>query len=475
MLAVILAGGSGTRFWPLSREQNPKQLLKITGARTLIQGTLERLLPLIPADKCYVVTNEQHAFQTCRQLSEYGFSPANLIAEPAGRNTAPAIALAARFFEDQPDEIMAVFPADHVIRTQQSFHDAITLAESIASQGRLTAIGVKPGRPETGYGYIQQGASLNKDHSAFKIEKFIEKPDIQKAREFFKKEGYLWNCGIFLWKISVALEELRQFAPEIYKATADVKSCLQENKGKYPYKILNQKGRKIYDGLPSISIDYAVMEKSQNAAVIPTSMEWSDVGSWSALEDIGEKDERKNVFSKNVISIDCSGSIVQGEDRLIAAIGLDDLIVVDSKDALLVCRKDRAQDVKKVVEEINKNNRQETKIHATVQKPWGSYTVLEKGERHLLKRIEVFPGEKLSLQAHQHRGEHWVVVAGLAEIQTEDKIILLEENESTFIPKGAKHRLGNPGDTTLILIETQLGERLAEDDIVRYEDKYGRT
>lgn len=475
MLAVILAGGSGTRFWPLSREQNPKQLLKITGAKTLIQGTLERLLPLIPADKCYVVTNEQHAFQTCRQLSEYGFSPANLIAEPAVRNTAPAIALAARFFEDQPDEIMAVFPADHVIRTQQSFHDAITLAESIASQGRLTTIGIKPGRPETGYGYIQQGASLNKDNSAFKIEKFIEKPDIQKAREFFKKEGYLWNCGIFLWKVSVALEELRQFAPEIYKATADVKSCLQENKGKYPYKILNQKGREIYDGLPSISIDYAVMEKSQNAAVIPTSMEWSDVGSWSALEDIGEKDERKNVFSKNVISIDCSGSIVQGEDRLIAAIGLNDLIVVDSKDALLVCRKDRAQDVKKVVEEINKDNREETKIHTTVQKPWGSYTVLEKGERHLLKRIEVFPGEKLSLQSHQHRGEHWVVVSGRAEIQTGDKTLTLEENESTFIPKGIKHRLGNPGDTTLTLIETQLGDRLAEDDIVRYEDKYGRT
>lgn len=475
MLAVILAGGSGTRFWPLSREQNPKQLLKITGAKTLIQGTLERLLPLIPADKCYVVTNEQHAFQTCRQLSEYGFSPANLIAEPAVRNTAPAIALAARFFEDQPDEIMAVFPADHVIRTQQSFHDAITLAESIASQGRLTTIGIKPGRPETGYGYIQQGASLNKDNSAFKIEKFIEKPDIQKAREFFKKEGYLWNCGIFLWKVSVALEELRQFAPEIYRATADVKSCLQENKGKYPYKILNQKGREIYDGLPSISIDYAVMEKSQNAAVIPTSMEWSDVGSWSALEDIGEKDERKNVFSKNVISIDCSGSIVQGEDRLIAAIGLNDLIVVDSKDALLVCRKDRAQDVKKVVEEINKDNREETKIHTTVQKPWGSYTVLEKGERHLLKRIEVFPGEKLSLQSHQHRGEHWVVVSGRAEIQTGDKTLTLEENESTFIPKGIKHRLGNPGDTTLTLIETQLGDRLAEDDIVRYEDKYGRT
>ncbi|MCH8208975.1 MAG: mannose-1-phosphate guanylyltransferase/mannose-6-phosphate isomerase [Nitrospinae bacterium] len=475
MLAVILAGGSGTRFWPLSREQNPKQLLKITGAKTLIQGTLERLLPLIPADKCYVVTNEQHAFQTCRQLSEYGFSPANLIAEPAIRNTAPAIALAARFFEDQPDEIMAVFPADHVIRTQQSFQDAITLAESIASQGRLTTIGIKPGRPETGYGYIQQGAALNKDNSAFKIEKFIEKPDIQKAREFFKKERYLWNCGIFLWKVSVALEELRQFAPEIYKATADLKSCLQENKGKYPYKILNQKGREIYDGLPSISIDYAVMEKSQNAAVIPTSMEWSDVGSWSALEDIGEKDERKNVFSKNVISIDCSGSIVQGEDRLIAAIGLNDLIVVDSKDALLVCRKDRAQDVKKVVEEINKDNREETKIHTTVQKPWGSYTVLEKGERHLLKRIEVFPGEKLSLQSHQHRGEHWVVVSGRAEIQTGDKTITLEENESTFIPKGTKHRLGNPGDTTLTLIETQLGDRLAEDDIVRYEDKYGRT
>lgn len=475
MYAVILAGGSGTRFWPLSREKHPKQLLKITGSKTLIQGTLDRLLPIVPVEKCFVVTNEQHAFQTCRQLSEYGFSPANLIAEPVGRNTAPAIALAARLFEDSPEEIMAVFPADHVIQTPQLFQQALKVAEDMASQGRLATLGIKPGRPETGYGYIQQGEALNKENSAFLVEKFIEKPDVQRAQEFFKQEGYFWNCGIFMWKVSVVLEELRQFAPDIYEGAGAAKSCLEETRGKYPYRALNPKGGEIYDGLPSISIDYAVMEKSRKAAVVPTSMEWSDVGSWSALEEIGDKDENKNVFTKNVVSIDCSGSIVQGENRLIAAVGLEDIIVVDTQDALLICKKDRAQDVKKIVEEINKDNRAEAKIHATVQKPWGSYTVLEKGKRHLLKRIEVFPGEKLSLQSHQHRCEHWVVVSGRAEIQTGEEILTLEENESTFIPKGAKHRLGNLGDTNLTLIETQLGENLNEDDILRYEDNYGRA
>lgn len=475
MLAVIIAGGSGARFWPMSREAHPKQFLKIADTKTLIQRTVERVLPLIPIEKCFVATSELHALQTCQQLSEYGFNPANLIIEPEGRNTAPAIGLAAAVLEEKGGEVMAVFSADHLTKDPEAFLQALQLAETAANQGYLATLGVKPSRPETGYGYIRQGEWLNQDKTFCKVEEFIEKPDLATAQEFLKAGGYLWNSGIFLWKVSVILEELKRYAPEIYSGIIAARSCLSVNNGKYDWRVMNQKGRDIFRGLPSISIDYAVMEKSRNVAVIPANMEWTDVGSWSGMDHIAEKDGSGNIFSGDVFSHDCSGSIIQAESRLIAVVGLEDIVVVDTPDALLVCKKDRSQDVKKVVEDLKKAGRKEAKTHATVLKPWGSYTTLEKGERHLIKRIEVSPGEKLSLQSHKHRAEHWVVVSGLAEIQIDDRTFTLRENEATFIPKGSKHRLGNPGDVALILVETQIGETLEEEDIVRYEDNYGRA
>jgi len=475
MIAVIIAGGSGARLWPLSRETCPKQFLKIADAKTLIQRTVERILPLVPIEKCFVTANELHALQTCRQLSEYGFNPANLIAEPVGRNTAPAIGLSAAFLEKMGDEVMAVFSADHVIKDPQAFRQAVRSAEIAAEQGYLVTLGANPSRPETGYGYIRQGEWLDQDKKARKVDKFIEKPDLATAQDFFKTGGYLWNCGVFLWKISTLLAELKRHAPEIYAGVGSALPCLSQNKGKYNWHSMDKKGGEIFHNLPPASIDYALMEKSQNVAVVPVTMGWDDVGSWNALENIKEPDSDKNVFSDNVFAKHCTGTIIHAGGRLIAAVGLEDIVVADTPDALLVCKKDRAQDVKKIVEEIKKAGRKEAKTHAEVLKPWGSYTNLEKGARYLIKRIEVFPGEKLSLQSHQHRAEHWVVVAGRAEIQVEAKTFTLRENESAFIPKGARHRLANPGDVTLTLIETQVGDILDEADITRYEDLYGRA
>ena len=475
MLAVILAGGSGTRFWPLSRETHPKQFLKIADSQTLIQRTVERLLPLVPIERCFVTTNELHALQTCQQLSEYGFNPANLIAEPVGRDTAPAIGLSAAFLQEMEGEVMAVFSADHVIKDPQAFRQAIQLAETVAEQGYLATLGINPSRPETGYGYIRQGEWLDKDNKACKIERFIEKPDHDTAQDFCKAGGYLWNCGIFLWKISTILDELKLYAPEIYSGVFSALPCLTSNKGKYNWPRMDPKGHEIFSALPATSIDYAVMEKSKNAAVIPVTMEWNDVGCWNALDNIEEKDDNNNIFSKNVFSRHCTGTIIHGSGRLIAAVGLENIVVADTPDALLVCKKDQGQDVKKIVEEIKKAGREETHTHMQVLKPWGSYTNLEKGERYLIKKIEVAPGEKLSLQSHKHRDEHWVVVSGRAEIQINEKTFALQENETAFIPKGANHRLANPGDVTMTLIETQIGDILDEEDIIRHKDIYGRA
>ena len=477
MIAVILAGGSGTRFWPLSRESHPKQFLKISDSKTLIQRTVERLLPLIPIDKCFVVTNEKHALQTCQQLSEFGFNPSNLIAEPVGRNTAPAIGLATAFLSEKgmEDEVMAVFSADHAINNPQEFRHALRLAETIAHKGYLTTLGIKPSRPETGYGYIRQGEWINQDKIACRVEEFVEKPDLDTAQGFLKSGIYLWNCGIFLWKVSTIQEELKQCTPDIYSNLLSDSSNLSINPGKYSWNIMTPAGRDMFSKISPISIDYGVMEKSSNIAVIPVDMDWNDVGSWNALEYIEVKDKDNNIFTKNVFSKNCKGSIIHGENRIIAAVGLEDIVVADTRDALLICNKNQTQDIKQIVAELKKAGREETKIHAEVLKPWGSYTNLESGERYLIKKIEVSPGEKLSQQSHKHRDEHWVVVSGQAEIQIDEKTTILKENESTFIPKGSRHRLGNPGETRLILIETQIGDILDEEDIIRYKDIYGRA
>ncbi|MBI5427195.1 MAG: mannose-1-phosphate guanylyltransferase/mannose-6-phosphate isomerase [Nitrospinae bacterium] len=476
MYAVILAGGSGTRFWPKSRELFPKQLITIAGAKTMLQNTVERILPLVPIENIFVVTNELHAVETCKQLAEYGFNPDRLIAEPAGRNTAPAIGLAAKILSRKtPEAVMGVFPADHVVEDGDSFLNALREAESVALRGYLVTIGIKPTRPETGYGYIKKGPPLDNGGGSFQVERFVEKPDLPSAQRFLEHNGYFWNSGVFLWKVSTILEEIKLRLPELDACLKTLASTVAESQGKYSYRVLGAKGKEIYNSIASISVDYGIMEKSQRVALVPASVRWSDVGSWSALEEVSAKDASGNVFSSNVVSLDCSGSIVQGNDRLIAAVGIKNIVVVDTPDALLVCEKNRSQDVRRLVEKMNEERRPETKVHATVLKPWGSYTVLEKRENYLLKRIEVLPGEKLSLQSHRRRSEHWLVVSGAAEVELDGRKIPLARHQSLDIPQGSKHRLCNPGDAPLTIIETQIGETLEEDDIVRYEDLYGRS
>jgi mannose-1-phosphate guanylyltransferase/mannose-6-phosphate isomerase len=475
MISVILAGGSGERFWPLSRESHPKQLLNIAGEHSLIQQTVERLLLLTPINKIYIITNEQHAFLTLSQLAPYKFKPDHLIAEPIGRNTAPAVALAAELFKDQPDEIMAVFPADHVLNDPDAFHETLRQAEEAAQQDYLVTFGVRPTRPETGYGYILKGGDIDKVYNAFKVGQFTEKPDRVTAEHFIQQRRYYWNCGIFAWKVSAITSELQRHAPEVIEPLAGIEKHLQKAKGKFPYQVFDDKGKKIFGALPSISIDYAVMEPSENAAVVPTSMPWNDVGAWNALDDISKMDSDGNVLSKDVYQVDCTNTLVKADGRMIGVVGLKDMIVVDTPDALLICPKDRAQNVKQLVEQLKEKERPETKLHATVQKPWGNYTTLDEREGYLLKRIEVLPGESLSLQSHKHRAEHWLVVSGKAEVECDDKKMVLKAREATVIPKGAKHRLSNPGKKLLILIETQLGNILDENDIKRYTDLYGRA
>lgn len=441
----------------------------------MIQDTLERLLPLIPVEKMFVVTNELHAFETCRQLSEYGFGSNRLLAEPFGRNTAAAIGFGARLLASQgkSEEVMAVFPADHIVSDPDVFIQSLQKAAAAARKGYIVALGVKPTRPDTGYGYIKKKSTLDGLDGVFQVEKFVEKPDLSAAKEYVAQGDYFWNCGVFLWKVSSILEEIKTYLPELDEKLKDLVSLTLEHGGKYPYRTLNAKGKEIYRSLPSISVDYGIMEKSKRAAVVPSSMQWNDVGSWNS--DVSPTDPQGNAFTKNVIALDCSESTIQGENRLIAAVGIKNLIVIDTADALLICDKDRAQDVKKVVEKLKEDNRPEAMSHLTVQRPWGTYTILERGNNYLLKRINVTPGEKLSLQSHEHRSEHWFVISGQAEIHLDGKVMILSKGQSIDIPKQSKHRLGNPGTAPLILFEVQAGDYLDESDITRYEDTHGRS
>ena len=472
MISVILAGGSGERFWPLSREKHPKQLLKITGDKTLIQQSVERLLTISRIEEIYVVTNEQYALKTLQQLAQYNFPCQNLFAEPLGKNTTPAIVWMTEFLNKNPDEIMGVFPADHIVRDSQTFQKTLQKSESAAKENSLVTIGIKPNRPETGYGYIELGKMIQ--DSVFRVNKFVEKPNKEIAQKYVAGGKHLWNCGIFLWKVSVIRKELQKWVPDISNNMSSIISKMQPAEGRFKYQKLDPEGVEIFSNLPSVSIDYAVLEKSQNVTVVSTNMDWNDVGSWNALESLSTKDLQGNIFSKNVYHLDCKGTLIKADQRLIGAIGLENLIVVDTEDALLLCHKDRAQDIKKLVGQLKKAGRQEASIHKTVQKPWGSYTVLDEGKGFLLKRIEVDPGESLSLQSHAHRSEHWLVVAGTATVQLDSQSLQLKPTQSIEIPKGSKHRLSNSCNTTLVLIETQLGDILEEKDIVRYEDQYGR-
>jgi mannose-1-phosphate guanylyltransferase / mannose-6-phosphate isomerase len=469
MVGVILAGGSGTRFWPLSREEYPKQLLKIFGNQTLIQATLSRVSHLIPMKQIYIATNPQQAEQIKFQLPYSEGAGPHFISEPVARNTAAAIGLAATFLRKKfHDETMVILSADHFIPKVQEFIDAILLGETLAKKGYLVTLGAKPTRPETAYGYIQKGKPFADHPSASSVERFIEKPNRETAEQHIKNSNILWNAGIFVWKVSAILEEIHRFLPELSEGLRVIEEKIGTEQEEETL-------REAYPQLPSISVDYAVLEKSDKLAVIPCNMGWEDVGSWNALDEVLPKDNDGNILIGNVVNIGSQQSIVYSGKRVVAVVGLKDVVIADTDDATLICSKEKAQEVKKVVEALKKRNGDEHRIHRTVIRAWGSYTVLEEGESYKIKRIVVNPKSKLSLQMHTKRSEHWVVVSGTARVTCGESVYTIQANQSTFVPMGVKHRLENPTDEPLQLIEVQSGNYLGEDDITRYQDDYGRV
>jgi mannose-1-phosphate guanylyltransferase / mannose-6-phosphate isomerase len=471
LIPVILSGGAGTRLWPLSRELHPKQLLALTGDRTMLQQTALRLDGL-GASAPIVVCNEAHRFLVAEQLRQLDIEPRATLLEPFGRNTAPAIALAALAAlaagEKEPnaaDPILLVLPADHVIRDVPAFQESVRVALPAAEQGRLVTFGIVPTAAETGYGYIQHGAP---DGALRRIARFVEKPQIERAREFVKSGEYYWNSGMFMFRARRYLEELERYAPQIARVCRTV---IQSATTDLDFTRIDAKA---FDPCPSDSIDYAVMEKTADAVVVPLSAGWSDVGSWAALHDASESDGRGNVARGDVIVEDSDGCYLYSESRLIGAVGLKDHVVVETKDAVLVAPRDRVQDVKKLVARLKDQGRYEYSLHREVFRPWGSYDNLEEGPRFQVKRLTVKPGASLSLQLHHHRAEHWVVVSGTARITRGEEVFLLEEDQSTYIPIGVQHRIENPGKIPLHIIEIQSGSYFGEDDIIRLEDQYGR-
>jgi mannose-1-phosphate guanylyltransferase/mannose-6-phosphate isomerase len=467
IVPVILSGGAGTRLWPLSRELHPKQLLALTSDHTMIQETALRTRGLPSAVAPVVVCNEQHRFMVAEQLRVLGVSPSATILEPVGRNTAPAIALAAHaaVAAHGADCALLVLPADHVIRDVAAFQQAVRVALPAVSKGKLVAFGVVPNQPETGYGYIRRSAS---QEEVAPIAQFVEKPTLEKAREFVASGEYLWNSGMFLFGAKRYLDELGAHAADIAAASRE---AYEKAKRDLDFLRIDAEA---FAKCRSDSIDYAVMEKTRDAVMVPLDAGWSDVGSWSSLHQAVKQDASGNVAKGDVIVEDTTGSYLYAESRLIAAVGLKDHVVVETKDAVLVAPKDKVQDVKKLVAKLKEGGRYEHSLHREVHRPWGSYDSVENGERYQVKRLSVKPGASMSLQMHHHRAEHWIVVSGTARITRGDEVFLLSENESTYIPIGAKHRIENPGKVPLHIIEVQSGSYLGEDDIVRFEDRYGR-
>ncbi len=464
ILPVILSGGSGTRLWPLSREAYPKQFLPLTGERTMLQATWLRVAD-IAAHPPIVVANESHRFVAAEQLQQTGTAPSAILLEPIGRNTAPAIAAAALEARSNGDDpLLLVLPSDHLINDITRFHQAIAQAAAIAEQGKLVTFGIQPTAPETGYGYIKAVAG----DGPRAIERFVEKPDLATAETYVASGEYYWNSGMFLFRASRYLEELERLQPQILAAC---RTAWEKARRDTDFIRLDADA---FKASPSDSIDYAVMEKTGDAAVVPLDAGWSDVGSWTALRDVSEQDAGGNAHRGDVIAIDCRNTFAYG-DRLIAMVGLEDVIVVETNDAVLVGKSDRMQEVKDVVAQLKADGRSEATWHRKVYRPWGAYDSIDHGERFQVKRITVKPGGTLSLQMHHHRAEHWIVVSGTAEVTRGDEVLLLTENQSTYIPLGVTHRLRNPGKLPLELIEVQSGSYLGEDDIVRFEDTYGRA
>lgn len=466
LVPVLLSGGVGSRLWPVSRELHPKQLLPLAGDFSMLQDTLARTAGLDAADPV-VVCNDDHRFMVAEQLRQINIEPAALILEPAGRNTAPAVALAAlQLLKQDAQALMLVLPADHLIQDVEAFTAAVAKALPLAESGRLMTFGVVPTQPETGYGYIQCGA--REAEAVFDLKRFVEKPDAETAQSYLDAGDYLWNSGMFLMRAATYLEQLRQHAPAMLEACEAAMAGASRDLDFVRPEVA------AFSACPSDSIDYAVMEKTDLGAVVSLDCGWSDIGAWSALWEVAQRDASGNASSGDVLIDNCRDSYFRSESRLVAATGVSDLVVVETADAVLVADRNQVQDVKRLVNALNEQGRSEAQLHARVYRPWGSYESLVVAERFQVKRIVVNPGEKLSLQMHHHRAEHWVVVSGTAEVTCEDRVFMLAEDESTYIPLGHKHRLANPGRIPLELIEVQSGAYLGEDDIVRFEDVYGR-
>jgi mannose-1-phosphate guanylyltransferase / mannose-6-phosphate isomerase len=467
--AVILAGGSGSRLWPLSRQHLPKQFLSLDGDASLLQTTINRLSPVIEAKNILIVTQEAHA----KGEAYHALLPYQTLFEPVARNTAPAIALAAaRLMADGADPIMVVLPADHIIKDEVRFREHLNIAIAAAESGKLITFGIRPTRPDTGFGYVK--AHRGDTPEVYAVERFTEKPDAVTAERFLKEGDYYWNSGMFVWRASVILAEIRQHLPAVDKV---IQTIIAESRspGEFQQATFQQAVEKHFSAMPSISIDYGVLEKSSRVSLVPCDIGWNDVGSWQAVHEIAAKDENGNALQGNVIALDCKNSLIRAEKRLVAVIGVEDLCVIETADAVLISKSDQSQRVREVVDVLHQRGSTEHVYHVKVNRPWGSYTVLEEDQDGFkIKRIEVAPGARLSLQSHKQRSEHWVVVSGTATVTNGEEVTTVHKNQSTYIPIGSKHRLENRGTEPLHIVEIQVGDYLGEDDIQRFEDNYGR-
>ncbi len=471
IIPVILAGGSGTRLWPLSRKHYPKQLLKLFGDKTMLQQTLLRLQGVPDLAPPIVVCNEEHRFMVAEQLHEIGQQKSSIILEPIARNTAPALALAAihaRTLDDNP--ILLVLSADHMIRDVTVFQSAVADALQAAQLGHLATFGVHPTRPETGYGYIKTSRGSDaKGTVFFPVSEFVEKPDLVTAEQYLAEGCYYWNSGMFVFQTEVFLRELQEQSPDVVVAAEQAKVWAVQDLD------FIRVDKEAFAQAPNISIDYALMEKSKNVVCVPLDAGWSDVGDWKSFWDLSDKDATGNSLIGDSIDIGSTNTLVFSQDKLVATLGVNNLMIINTPDAVLVADKSQAQQVKSIITQIEKQNRSEHLQHREIYRPWGCYDAIDAGDRYQVNRIRVKPGGSLSLQVHHHRAEHWIVVKGTALVQKGDETVLLSENESTYIPVGTKHRLSNPGKIPLEIVEVQSGPYLEDDDVIRYEDSYGRS